>query len=90
MIDRAAVQHLGVLARLHVEANQADRFAAELTRVLAYVDQLTTMEAPVGVTIVGSPRRMDEPAPPAAAGLVAASAGHDGTFVRVPKVLASE
>jgi aspartyl-tRNA(Asn)/glutamyl-tRNA(Gln) amidotransferase subunit C len=43
-IDRAMVQHVAKLASLSLSDDEADRFAAELARIVSYVEQLETLD----------------------------------------------
>jgi aspartyl-tRNA(Asn)/glutamyl-tRNA(Gln) amidotransferase subunit C len=44
-IDRAMVHHVAKLASLSLPDAEADRFAAELARIVSYVEQLATVDA---------------------------------------------
>ena len=44
MIDRKALEHIAFLARLHVTENEAQEFAAQLSKVLGYFEQISKVE----------------------------------------------
>ncbi len=44
MLDRDAVLHVASLARLQLTEDEVDRMAAELTKVLGYVDKLGELD----------------------------------------------
>lgn len=90
-VDADFVRHVAGLARLDMPADRAERFAAELSRILDYVEQIGDVE----VAEVGStdplPRRADTPqhdVDPRA--LLRESAGHVGEFVQVPPVVGGD
>ncbi len=90
-LDGEAIRHLATLARLQLQEDQADRFASELARVLSYVDEITTMEAPPAISAPGVLQgRADVPHGCRPEPLLAASEGRQGGFVAVPRVIASE
>ncbi len=84
-LDAAAVHRLAALARLRLEQGDAERLAVELSRIVAYVEQLDVSEG-VGDDAAGSVgRRPDVPAPfPMGAGSGAVT---DGQALRVPIVI---
>ncbi len=43
-LDRALVQHVAKLASLSLSEDEADRFAGELARIVAYVEQLDAID----------------------------------------------
>jgi aspartyl-tRNA(Asn)/glutamyl-tRNA(Gln) amidotransferase subunit C len=92
--DRASLLTLCTLARLALGAEERERFAPELDRILAAFSVLakarrTTATEPSG----GAPphSRADEPVPslPVAELLAGAPASHDGYF-EVPKTVGGE
>jgi aspartyl-tRNA(Asn)/glutamyl-tRNA(Gln) amidotransferase subunit C len=67
-IDRSTVLHVASLSALSLSDAEADRFAAELARIVAYVElleQLDTRDVPptAHVRLDHTPWRDDEPAP---------------------------
>ncbi len=81
-IDRALVTHVAELAALSLEEAEIDRFAAELARIVAYVeqlDQLDTRDVPATahVRLESTPWRADEPRP----GLT-----HEEALAQAPRV----
>jgi aspartyl-tRNA(Asn)/glutamyl-tRNA(Gln) amidotransferase subunit C len=92
-IDRNEARRVAGLARLEFDEDGLERMAAEMTKILGYIDQLREVE--VGgfeeASEAVTPLRDDEPAPPVARERVAANAPawRDGFFV-VPKVIGGE
>ena len=92
-IDREEAARIAALARLEFDEPGLERMAAEMTRILSYIDQLNEVdvegfhEHDAGAT----PFRDDEPHTPVERELVAANAPawRDGLFV-VPKVIGGE
>lgn len=92
-IDRDEARRVAGLARLEFDDAGLDRMAAEMTKILTYIDQLNEVdvegfeERDATVT----PFREDEPHPSLDRELVAknAPAWRDGLFV-VPKVIGGE
>ena len=92
-IDRDEARRVAELAHLEFDDAGLDRMAAEMTRILSYIDQLREVdvegfeERDDAVT----PLRDDEPRPSIDRELVArnAPAWRDGLFV-VPKVIGGE
>jgi len=67
-VDRALVLHVAKLSSLSVSNADADRFAADLARIVEYVallDQLDTREVPptAHVRLARTPWREDRPTP---------------------------
>lgn len=44
MIDPKALEHIANLARLHVTPKEAEEFAAQLSKVLGYFEQISKVE----------------------------------------------
>ncbi|HKI59180.1 MAG TPA: Asp-tRNA(Asn)/Glu-tRNA(Gln) amidotransferase subunit GatC [Trueperaceae bacterium] len=93
--DRAAVDmaHLQRLARLDLDAEQAETLAADVAEILAYFDQLAEVdtegvEEMVRPVVPQRPWRDDTAAPslPRERVLELANASQDG-FVRVPRTV---
>jgi aspartyl-tRNA(Asn)/glutamyl-tRNA(Gln) amidotransferase subunit C len=68
VVDRALVQHVAKLASLSLSPAEVDRFAAELARIVGYVEQLdgldTTGVPPTAhVLLDRTPWREDEVVP---------------------------
>ena len=92
-IDRGEARRVAELAHLEFDDAGLDRMAAEMTKILSYIDQLREVDASgfeehdVRVT----PLREDEPRPSLDREQVArnAPAWRDGFFV-VPKVIGGE
>lgn len=92
-LSRESVRRVARLARLALTDAQADLYAAQLSRVLEYVDQLRALDL-VGVEPLLHPHDQcalpapDEPAPGYDARVVRELAPRaEGPFIRVPKVL---
>jgi aspartyl-tRNA(Asn)/glutamyl-tRNA(Gln) amidotransferase subunit C len=93
-IDRAEARRIAELAHLEFDDAALDRMAAEMTKILTYIDQLTEVDtAGFSERAAGeaTPLRADEPHAAVDRELVArnAPAWHDGFFV-VPKVIGGE
>ena len=92
-IDRDEAARIAALAHLEFDEPGLGRMAAEMTKILSYIDQLNEVdvegfhEHDAGTT----PFRDDEPHTPVDRELVAANAPawRDGLFV-VPKVIGGE
>ena len=92
-IDRDEARRIAALARLEFDEAGLERMAAEMTKILGYIDQLRDVDvsgfeaADAAVT----PLREDEPQPTLMRDDVAknAPAWRDGLFV-VPKVIGGE
>ena len=92
-IDRDEARRVAELAHLELDDPSLERMAAEMTKILTYIDQLREVdtegmeERAAGVT----PLRADEPRPSLDRDAVArnAPAWRDGLFV-VPKVIGGE
>jgi aspartyl-tRNA(Asn)/glutamyl-tRNA(Gln) amidotransferase subunit C len=81
-IDREVVLHVAKLASLSLSEAEAERFAAELARVVAYVEQLDALDTrdvppTTTVQIDRSPLRRDELAP---------CLSHDDALAQAPQV----
>jgi aspartyl-tRNA(Asn)/glutamyl-tRNA(Gln) amidotransferase subunit C len=92
-IDRDEARRVAALAHLEFDDAGLDRMAAEMTRILTYIDQLREIDVTGFDDDVqtGTPLRDDEPQPSAGRELVArnAPAWRDGFFV-VPRVIGGE
>lgn len=92
-IDRDEARRVAALAHLEFDEAGLDRMAAEMTKILTYIDQLREIDAEGfeerDATVM--PLRDDEPRPGIGQELVArnAPAWSDGLFV-VPKVIGGE
>jgi aspartyl-tRNA(Asn)/glutamyl-tRNA(Gln) amidotransferase subunit C len=92
-IDREEARRIAGLAHLEFDDAGLDRMAAEMTKILTYIDQLREVDVAGfeehDVTV--TPMRDDEPRPSLDRELVArnAPAWRDGLFV-VPKVIGGE
>jgi aspartyl-tRNA(Asn)/glutamyl-tRNA(Gln) amidotransferase subunit C len=64
-IDRDVVRRIAALARLEVEDERADRLAAEMSDILAYVERLQQLDLsgcePMALAPADAPLREDEP-----------------------------
>lgn len=89
------VDRIATLARLSLTSEERNRFAAQLTDVLQYVAQISTIDT-TGVVATSHPLaagdawRDDEPRPslPTADALAnAPDANHEAGLFRVPKVI---
>ena len=92
-IDRDEARRVAALAHLELDEPALDRMAAEMTKILTYIDQLREIDTS-GFDERGSidtPLREDEPRPSIERDAVAANAPawRDGFFV-VPKVIGGE
>jgi aspartyl/glutamyl-tRNA(Asn/Gln) amidotransferase C subunit len=84
----ADVRHVAGLARLRLGPDQAERFADELTRILAYVEQLPPIAGEEAADPAGAvARRADVPQRTDPEPLLAESVGRTGPFVTVPAVM---
>ena len=96
-LSRSDIQHLARLARLDLTDEEYERYATQLTNVVGYVDQLSTVdtssvEARVGVTGLRNVVRKDKPVEMEfdhEAALEAAPR-RDGEFIEVRAVLGGE
>lgn len=92
-IDRDEARRVARLAHLELDEAGLDRMAAEMTKILTYIDQLREVETEgVEERVAGvTPLRADEPRPSLHRDAVArnAPAWRDGLFV-VPKVIGGE
>ena len=93
MIDRSTVEKIAALARLRLDAEEADRMTEQLGRVLDYIDQLSRLDTQ-GVEPLAHPLDLvnafdgDDPAPSLPREDILANApSHDGECFRVPPVL---
>jgi len=92
-IDRDEARRVAGLAHLEFDDAGLDRMAAEMTKILTYIDQLNEVDVEGfeehDATV--TPLREDEPRPSLDRELVArnAPAWRDGLFV-VPKVIGGE
>jgi len=92
-IDRDEARRVAELAHLEFDDSGLDRMAAEMTKILTYIDQLREVEGDGfeehDVTV--TPFREDEPRPSTDRDGVASNAPQwrDGFFV-VPKVIGGE
>lgn len=96
-LSHGDIQHLARLARLELTASEMDRYAAQLTNVVAYVDQLSTVDTSAvtvhtGVTGLLNVARDDVPgaAPFDLEKALAALPRRDGHFIEVRAVLGGE
>lgn len=108
-LDAESLRRLGGLAQLAIPDSAAASLAADLSQILAYVEEFLPSGAAVGaelrsgdgrpaapgtprqpdrvtapVLATGAPFRPDSATAADGAPLLAASAGHEGRFVRVP------
>ena len=92
-IDRDEARRIADLAHLEFDEDGLQRMAAEMTRILGYIDQLreVDVEGFEEHDAAATPMREDVPRPSVARDAVARNAPdwRDGFFV-VPKVIASE
>jgi len=92
-IDRAEARRIADLAHLEFDDAGLDRMAAEMTKILTYIDQLreVDVEGFEERDAMVTPMREDEPRPSLDRELVArnAPAWRDGFFV-VPKVIGGD
>lgn len=92
-IDRDEARRIADLAHLEFDEDGLQRMAAEMTRILGYIDQLreVDVEGFEEHDAAATPMREDEPRPSVPREHVArnAPAWRDGLFV-VPKVIGGE
>ena len=92
-IDREEARRIAALARLEFDEQGLERMAAEMTKILGYIDQLreVDVEGLAEADAALTPLRDDEPQPTLAREDVErnAPAWRDGLFV-VPKVIGGE
>jgi aspartyl-tRNA(Asn)/glutamyl-tRNA(Gln) amidotransferase subunit C len=87
------VRHVARLARLQLDPKEEERLQAEMSEMLAYVDQLNQLDtgnveptAQVGES--GTPMRDDIVTnEPAAEAMLANAPARKGTFFKVPKII---
>jgi aspartyl/glutamyl-tRNA(Asn/Gln) amidotransferase C subunit len=84
--DASDVQKLAALARLDLQPEAAERMAGELTRILAYVENLADIEASSGEAEGNCPRRPDVPVEGSGLYALSQSVGWNGKFVELPPV----
>lgn len=80
------VKQLGGLARLELSDTSAERLAGELSRILAYVEELSDIDADAGDATGATPRREDTPLRTDFEPILRESSGRNGHFVEVPSV----
>ena len=97
-IDRAQVRHVARLARLQLTPAEEERFAAQLSNVLAYIEKLAGIDVAgvVPLAFAGEPSAEEAvaalrpdvqlPGLPRERALAAAPA-HDGASFLVPRIL---
>ncbi|MGH9424676.1 MAG: Asp-tRNA(Asn)/Glu-tRNA(Gln) amidotransferase subunit GatC [Thermoanaerobaculia bacterium] len=91
-INRNEAKRIADLAHLEFDGAGLERMAAEMTKILSYIDQLTEVDVAGFEAIAateGTPMRDDVPRPPVDRVAVAANApafSDDGHFI-VPKVI---
>lgn len=92
-LTREQVQHVATLARLHLEDDEVERFALQLSSILGYVEMLEGLdvagvEPTFHVFDVAAPLRPDVPEPTQTTEEALRNApAHSGTSFLVPKVL---
>ena len=92
-INRAEVEHVAHLARLHLEDDEIDRMQTQLSNILAAIETLADVDtSQVGPTAsviqLENVMRDDTPIPPLARDAALANAPlRDDPFLRVPTVL---
>jgi aspartyl-tRNA(Asn)/glutamyl-tRNA(Gln) amidotransferase subunit C len=95
-VSRDEVRRIARLARIRVEAVEADALARDLGAVLGYVELLGSLDTagvePMSTVIpLATPLRADEPATPLAPELAVMNApSAAGSAFAVPKVIGSE
>lgn len=93
MIHKDDVVKAGQLAKLRLRDDEVERLAADLERVVGYVEQLMSVdvnevEPMIQPAALPCPRRKDEPGDVIGRRALAGSAGWDESgLVRVPKVI---
>lgn len=93
-ITREEARRIAELARIEMDEAALDRIAAEMTKILTYIDQLSEVDVKgfeERAAGEATPMRDDTPHTPLDRDLVErnAPAWHDGFFV-VPKVIGGE
>jgi aspartyl-tRNA(Asn)/glutamyl-tRNA(Gln) amidotransferase subunit C len=92
-ISLEQVRHVAQLARLQLTAQEEERLQAEMSEMLAYVDQLnqldtSAVEPTAQVGEAGTPLRDDAVTNASAPEEMLANApARKGTFFRVPKII---
>ncbi|HSI21272.1 MAG TPA: Asp-tRNA(Asn)/Glu-tRNA(Gln) amidotransferase subunit GatC [Verrucomicrobiae bacterium] len=96
-LSRSDIQHLSRLARLSLTEEEYERYATQLTQVVGYVDQLSSVdtshvESRVGVTGLTNVMRADVPVESDFNLDLALSAAprRDGDYIEVRAVLGGE
>jgi len=87
-IDRDEARRIAALAHLQFDDAALDRMAAEMTKILTYIDQLKEVEGESDQSVTATPLRNDVVMPGVDRDAVErnAPAWRDGHFV-VPKVI---
>ena len=87
-ITRDEARRIAALAHLEFDDDALDRMAAEMTKILTYIDQLKEIEGDSDRSVGATPLREDAVKPGVDRGAVErnAPAWRDGHFV-VPKVI---
>ncbi len=93
-IDRGTVRHIAALARLHVDPAEEERYVRELQAILAYVEQLQSIDVsgiePTSSVIAGTPPAL-RPDEDRDAGVreeaLEQAPDRDGDYFRVPRVV---
>ena len=95
ILTRADVERIAALARLELTAEEVERFAGQLTAILAYADQVQQVDTG-GVAVSATPAagewRSDTPVPSLDRDLVlsqAPAADRAAGHFKVPRVLGS-
>lgn len=92
-IDETLVRHVAKLARLRLREGEAERYAAQLGRMVEYVEQLSALdvsglEATAHVLEAPTPFREDEPRPSLPQEEALANApDREDPFFKVPRVI---
>jgi len=91
-IDPEEVRRIARLARLRIEADEADALARDLERIVAYIDSLNEVELPGDAASLTyfdrDATRDDRPGPCLDHDEALRNApDHDGTFFLVPKIV---
>lgn len=96
MIDREQVHKVAHLARLELTAEEEEKFAAQLSNILEYFDQLSELDVsdvqPTTRAIeVSNVMRADELRPyPEREAILNCAPDRDGDFFKVPKIVNAE
>jgi len=92
-ITREEVQHVAVLARLDLAADEQKQLVGQLNRILEYMDKLNEVDTDTveplshAVNVVNVLRRDKVVNQPQTEGMLQNAPARDGDFLSVPKII---